>query len=96
MDNIDGFFDVMFSDDKDLKKFRILAAVELDEMQETFRAKINVVVNEMKHFIIKQHAIREEELKMFNRCLVDSKTEMDNQSIVRIHQFQRDKKKVII
>lgn len=96
MENIESFFEGMFADDKDLKKFRTLASMELDELQETCRAKINIVVNELKFFVIKQHNAREEESRMFKKCLSDAKNENDSQSIIRIRQFQKEKKRVWI
>lgn len=96
MDDIDVFCKGLFDDDVELKKYKSLAPQELQDLEEDCKAKINVLIAELKHFIIKQHSIREDEMEMFSKSLNEAKSETDGVCIVKIHEFQREKKKASI
>ena len=87
-------FDVMFSTDRDFRKLIVFAEVPITDLKEDYRAKASVVIAELRHFVIKQHELLEEEFKLFNRCVSEAKKDIDKECINRINEFNHEKKVV--
>lgn len=87
-------FETIFKDDKDLAKYRHLADQMLKELHDDFKVKLDIVITELRHFVLKQVEIRADEIKLYQKCTDDVKGEVDKECISRIRAFIKYKKHV--
>lgn len=84
----------MFGEDEDFKKLVPIAPAIIYEMREEFRAKFEVVIKEMKHFVLKKSHEKAEEIAMIRKCIQDVKSESDRDCMVKLEAYQHDRKLV--
>ncbi len=84
----------MFQQDQDIKTLIPLAESVMRDIVDGYRAKFAVVVGELKHDVLKQKEVRDEEIKLYRRCIDEASQNLDLESIVRVQDFQRSKKRV--
>lgn len=92
--HIDSLFDRMFDADADFQKLIPIAPAIITDMKEEFRAKFEIVIKEMKHFILKKSSEKEEELLMIQTCIGDVKGESDRECMQKLELFYHQKKEV--
>jgi hypothetical protein len=93
--HIDTLFDRMFDEDADFKKIIPVAPAIISDLKEEFRAKFEIVIKEMKHFILKKTHEKDEELDMIQCCINDVKGETDKDCLLKIEDFYHQKKEVL-
>jgi hypothetical protein len=84
----------MFLEDQDYQKLQLVAKERITDLQDDYHAKFEVILNELKHFVLKKHSEREDELSMFRNCLASAKKEVDDDCIKKIDEFSHYKKTV--
>ncbi|KAJ3107631.1 Dynein regulatory complex subunit 3 [Phlyctochytrium planicorne] len=89
---IDTLFDDMFEEDLDYQRLYIAAPDRIQDLQDDYRAKFEIVVNELRHFILKRHSERQDEHKSFRECIRTAKAEVD--TMLRVIQISRDTKEI--
>lgn len=94
LDSLHRLFSNMFESDKDFKRLLPIADQTISEKKEDYRVRFEIIVSELKNFVMKQHDARDEELRMFFECLDDTKTEANNDSLKKIDSFQYNQKRV--
>jgi hypothetical protein len=90
---IDTLFDAMF-DDPDFHKLAPIAPAIIFEMKEDFRAKFDVIVNELKHLQLKKSRERNEEHDLVYAALNEVKNASDAECKKKLEAFQHSKKEV--
>ncbi|KAI9138714.1 hypothetical protein BKA69DRAFT_1090274 [Paraphysoderma sedebokerense] len=90
--DIDRLFQNMFSQDNEFRKLQSLSKDAVTEIIENYRARFEIILNELKHAILKQHHLRSDEYSFFKQCIGDAKDEVDSLGIRQINQFMHEKK----
>ncbi|RKO84920.1 hypothetical protein BDK51DRAFT_12687, partial [Blyttiomyces helicus] len=89
-------FDSMFYDDPDAQKLYRVSPEQIAELREEYPlhplAKFEVVVTDLKHFVLKQSQEKSDEMAMFRQCLHDTKAESDEEGVKCINEYQHMKK----
>ncbi|KAJ3041156.1 Dynein regulatory complex subunit 3 [Rhizophlyctis rosea] len=93
--NIDTLFDTMFSDDPDFQKLRLVSADHIAELREEFRAKFEVVVGELRHFVLKRTQEKRDEMGMFHKCTGEAKSLRDGECVEELEGFMHLKKQLL-
>ncbi|KAJ3037779.1 Dynein regulatory complex subunit 3 [Rhizophlyctis rosea] len=93
--NIDTLFDSMFNDDPDFQKLRLISPDHVHELREEYRAKFEVIVGELKHFVLKRTQEKKDEFEMFERCTKEAKGVMDDECVRELDRFQHLKKQLL-
>lgn len=60
----------------------------------TYRAKFEVIVKELKHFVLKRSQDKTDEMGMFRQCVTEAKGERDKECIEQLNRYQHEKKQV--
>ncbi|KAJ3415179.1 Dynein regulatory complex subunit 3 [Chytridiales sp. JEL 0842] len=89
---IDTLFDDMFLEDADYQKLLPVAKERILDLQDDYHAKFDIILNELKHFVLKKHHEKEDEIAMFRNCLASSKKEVDDDCIKKINDYSHFKK----
>ena len=84
----------MFGEDPDFQKLIPIAPSIINEMKEEFRAKFEVVIKEMKHYVLKKSQEKEEEVTMIKQCISNVKIERDRECIKELESYMHRKKEV--
>jgi hypothetical protein len=92
---IDVLFESMF-DEPDFKKLVPIAPAIIFEMKEDFRAKFDVIVNELKHHQLKKSRERLDEYDVVYASLKEVKDISDMECKNKLEKFQKTKKEVDI
>ncbi|KAJ3027082.1 UNVERIFIED_CONTAM: Dynein regulatory complex subunit 3 [Siphonaria sp. JEL0065] len=95
IEGIDTLYDDMFNSDPDYQKLMPINPDRTMDLMEEYRAKFEVVVNEMRHFALKKRAEMDDELKQFNECLAGTKKETDGECIKMLNTYSHFKKKLL-
>lgn len=82
-------------DDMDFKKLVPIAPAIIFEMREDFRAKFDVIINELKHHQLKKSRERAEEYDLVYAALNEVKDISDSECKRRLESFQHSKKEVM-
>nr|KAJ3419777.1 Dynein regulatory complex subunit 3 [Polyrhizophydium stewartii] len=93
--HIDVLFDSMFGEDADFQKLVPIAPSIIYEMREEFRAKFEIVVKELKHFVLRKSQEKAEEIAQLRKCVSDVKGASDKECMKRFEEFQHKKKELI-
>ena len=91
---IDSLFDIMFTEDFDAQKLLPIAPNQINELREDYKEKIEIVINELKHFVMKRSNDKKEEIKSIEICMKNARNDSDKESRKRLDQFMHDKKEV--
>ena len=91
---VDSLFDLMFNDDYDFNKLLPIGPAQINEIKEEYRAKFEIAVEEMKHFVLKRSNDKKDEVKALMECVLRVKGEADKEAISRLDEFQHNKKMV--
>jgi hypothetical protein len=86
----------MFGDDPDFQKLVPIAPAIIYEMREEFRAKFDIVIKEMKHFVLRKSQEKAEEIYAIRKCVSDVRTACDDECTVKINTFHHLKKEVCL
>jgi hypothetical protein len=86
----------MFAEDYDFQKLLPVGPVQINDMKEEYRAKFDIAVNELKHFVLKRSGDKADEIESLKSCLSSVKAESDQKSILKLQEFQHQKKEVLI
>ncbi|KAI8830849.1 hypothetical protein BC829DRAFT_426505 [Chytridium lagenaria] len=92
---IDTLFDDMFLEDVDYQRLYISAPDRIQDLQDDYRAKFEVVVNELRHFVLKRHSERQEEHKSFMDCMQNAKGEIDGECLKALDKYSHYKKQML-
>lgn len=92
---IDSLFDRMFDDDLDFIKLVPIAPAIINDMKEEFRAKFEIVVKELKHFVLKKSAEKEEETYLIKNSTDKVKASSDENCKLKLNAFYHQKKEVL-
>jgi hypothetical protein len=84
----------MFDDDIDFKRLLPIAPAIVLDLKEEFRAKFEIVVKELKHYVLKKAKEKEEETRNINNCLNGVKNASDATSKNQLNAFYHRKKQV--
>jgi len=90
--NIDMLFNDMFEQDPDFHKIKILAPDKIQDLNEDYRAKFDIIIIEMKDFILKKHSEVQEEKELITRAIEDAKAETDAKGIKLVNDLEHRKK----
>ncbi|KAJ1564306.1 Dynein regulatory complex subunit 3 [Cladochytrium tenue] len=85
----------MMGEDQDYQRILHTAPDRLTELQEAYRAKFEVVVDELKQFVLRRHAEKQEEEAMFDECLRTAKADVDRSCRERMDAYSHEKKMMI-
>ncbi|KAJ3099516.1 Dynein regulatory complex subunit 3 [Physocladia obscura] len=85
----------MFVNDLDYQKLISVNPDRTMDLQEEYRAKFEVIVNELRHFALKKRAEMNEELNAFNECLKQTKKETDGECVKMLDDYSHLKKKLL-
>jgi hypothetical protein len=91
---IDTMFDTMFNDDPDFQKLVPIAPAIIYEMREDYRAKFDVIVQELKHFELKKSKERLDEIAALKLGLAHVKGKSDKECKIKLEQFNHKRKEV--
>ena len=84
----------MFTEDKDCQKLMIVSPIAINELKEQYKAKFEVIVNELKHFALKKAKEKSDEIQLLHSCL-DAAIEERNKYCTRLlNDYQHNKKRV--
>ncbi|TPX46229.1 hypothetical protein SeMB42_g03779, partial [Synchytrium endobioticum] len=89
---LDKLFDAMFSDDKDFVRLQPLDVDRISDIREQYRAKFDVSVNELIHFVMKRHQERVNEIHGFHLAIEEARAPGDADAIKELDRFMRGKK----
>ncbi|KAJ3000105.1 Dynein regulatory complex subunit 3 [Globomyces sp. JEL0801] len=92
---IDTLFDRMFDEDADFKKLVPIAPAIVIDMKEEFRAKFEIVVKELKHFVLKKSQEKQDECSMIEQCMNEVKNASDEQCLEKLTEFYHKKKELL-
>ncbi|KAI8622252.1 hypothetical protein BC830DRAFT_1163028 [Chytriomyces sp. MP71] len=95
IEGIDTLFDDMFTSDPDFQRLFPVCQERTTDLQEEYRAKFEVVVNELRHFALKKRAEMNDEAKSFNDCIHQTKNETDGECIKMLNNYSHYKKKLL-
>jgi len=90
--NIDMLFNDMFEQDPDFHKIKILAPDKIQDLNEDYRTKFEIVIVEMKDFILKKHSEVQEEKELITKAIEDAKAETDAKGIQLVNDLEHRKK----
>ncbi|ORX37504.1 outer arm dynein light chain 1 [Piromyces finnis] len=93
--NIDMLFQDMFEQDPDFHKLNILAPEKIQDLNEDYRAKFEIIIIEMKDFILKKHSEVQEEKELITKAIEDAKAETDSKGIKLVNDLEHRKKAFI-
>eukprot|EP00842_Homolaphlyctis_polyrhiza_P002068 jgi/Hompol1/2862/HPOL_003040-RA len=93
--HIDILFDTMFGEDLDFQKLVPIAPSIIYEMREEFRAKFDIVVKELKHFVLKKSQEKAEEVAQLKKCINGVKGSSDELCKIKLESFQHKKKELL-
>lgn len=96
LDNIDILFSIMFREDKEYTKYKSLAVKLLPDLQESYEAKVGVLIAELRYFVSKHAESRKNEVEMFENCLQEAKKKTDLECVEMIKQFSKKEKEILI
>ena len=85
----------MFNEDADFKKLIPIAPSIIYEMREEYRAKFDIIVNEMKHFVLKKSGEKQSEIAQIRECIKNVKKSSDSLCLIKLEDFQHKKKEVL-
>jgi hypothetical protein len=85
-------FDAMFNEDKDFERIQSVAPVQINDLKDQYRAKFEIVVDELKHFVLKRSEDKKEEINSLMACINGVMKETDSVSVVKIKEFMHNKK----
>ncbi|KAJ3198692.1 Dynein regulatory complex subunit 3, partial [Dinochytrium kinnereticum] len=92
---IDTLFDDMFIEDMDYQRLQIAATDRILDLQDDYRAKFEIVVNELRHFVLKRHSERQDEHKSFKDCINNAKGEVDSECLKALDRYSHYKKQML-
>ncbi|KAJ3321556.1 Dynein regulatory complex subunit 3 [Boothiomyces sp. JEL0866] len=93
--SIDSLFDRMFDEDQDYKRLLPIAPAILSDMKEEYRAKFEIVVKELKHFVLKKSQEKQDETNAIWACLENVKSTSDKECLHKLEVFHHKKKQLI-
>ncbi|KAH6601697.1 hypothetical protein BASA61_001901 [Batrachochytrium salamandrivorans] len=93
--HIEVLFDDMFGEDLDFQKLIPIAPSVISEMREEYRAKFDIVIKELKHFVLRKSQEKKEEIRQLNQCISDVKGASDDECTQKFHLFQHKKKEFL-
>lgn len=93
---LDNLFDSMFSEDFDAQKLLPIGPVQINELKEEYRTKFEIVVNELKHFVLKRSNDKKDEIQSLETCIQGVKNESDQEAAHRLNEFLHQKKEVCL
>ncbi|KAI8915048.1 hypothetical protein BC831DRAFT_488112 [Entophlyctis helioformis] len=93
--HVDVLFDTMFGEDHDFQKLVPIAPSIIYEMREEYRAKFDIVIKELKHFVLRKSQDKAEEIAQVRKCISDVKGASDAQCLEKLEAFQHKKKELI-
>ncbi len=91
---IDSLFDLMFLEDLDSKKLLPIGPAQISELRDIYREKFEIVINELKHFVLKRSHDKKEEIASLESCMKNVRYEVDKEGKKRLNEFLHDKKEV--
>ncbi|TPX64203.1 hypothetical protein SpCBS45565_g06062 [Spizellomyces sp. 'palustris'] len=93
--SIDSLFNSLFTEDPDFQRFApIITPEPFTDLRDEYQAKFDVVINELKHFVLKRSTEKQEELEMFRKCLIETKEKTDAESWGKCKKFSGIKKRI--
>ncbi|KAJ3276416.1 Dynein regulatory complex subunit 3 [Terramyces sp. JEL0728] len=92
---IDSLFDRMFDEDQDYKRLLPIAPAILSDMKEEYRAKFEIVVKELKHFVLKKSQEKQDDTNAIQSCLDSVKSTSDKDCLNKLELFHHQKKQLI-
>ncbi|KAJ3020829.1 Dynein regulatory complex subunit 3 [Thoreauomyces humboldtii] len=93
---LDVLFPTLFSEDPDFARFSALITPDpFHDLRDEYGAKVGVVVNELRHFVLKRAAEKGEEYDAFARCLKEAQGKIDAECWAGCKAFNANKKKQI-
>ncbi|KAI9357346.1 hypothetical protein DFJ73DRAFT_821505 [Zopfochytrium polystomum] len=92
---IDTLFQDMLSEDQDYQRILPVAKERIMDLQEAYAAKFEVVLNELKHFVLKKHAEKNDEIAAFHDCLNATKNEIDAECLTKLNKYSHFKKQML-
>ncbi|KAI8834562.1 hypothetical protein BJ741DRAFT_565416 [Chytriomyces cf. hyalinus JEL632] len=95
IEGIDTLFDDMFGTDPDFQRLLPVCLERTTDLQEEYRAKFEVVVNELKYFALKKRTEMNDEMNSFNECIQQTKIETDGECIAMLNHYSHFKKQLL-
>ncbi|KAI8911701.1 hypothetical protein EDD86DRAFT_224677 [Gorgonomyces haynaldii] len=92
---IDTLFDSMFGDDPDFQKLVPIAPAIIFELREDYRAKFDIIIQELKLFQLKKSQERTDEMNMVDRALSEVNGASDKICMEKLEIFQHQKKELL-
>ncbi|KAJ3159993.1 Dynein regulatory complex subunit 3 [Geranomyces michiganensis] len=94
---LDSLFHNLFAEDPDFQRFApIITPDPFHDLADEYGAKVAVVVNELRHFVLKRAAEKKEEQAMFSKCLKEAQGKIDGDCWTACKKFNATKKKQIM
>ncbi|EGF76279.1 hypothetical protein BATDEDRAFT_92813 [Batrachochytrium dendrobatidis JAM81] len=93
--HIEILFDSMFNDDPDFQKLIPIAPSIIYEMREEFRAKFDIIIKELKHFVLKKSQEKAKEIQQLHKCIDNVKGASDDLCMQKFQKFQHTKKEYL-
>jgi hypothetical protein len=84
----------MFDEDLDFIKLVPIAPAIINDMKEEFRAKFEIVVKELKHFVLKKSAEKEEETNQIKKSTDKVRAASNAKCEEKLNAFYHQKKEV--
>ncbi|KAI9002253.1 hypothetical protein BC832DRAFT_560967 [Gaertneriomyces semiglobifer] len=93
--NIDTLFSSLF-EDPDFRLFATLISPDpFTDLHDEFQTKCEVVINELKNFVLRRVKERQEEEGMFMDCLKSAREKVDGECMERLKAFGGVKKRLL-
>ncbi|KAJ3191999.1 Dynein regulatory complex subunit 3 [Irineochytrium annulatum] len=92
---IESLFEDMFLEDVDFNRLLITHKDRILDIQDDYRAKFEVIVNELKHFVLRKHAEKNEEIDSFRTCQSTAKGEVDAECLQKLDTYSHFKKQML-
>jgi hypothetical protein len=91
---IDSLFELMFLEDFDAQKLLPIGPTQINELKDEYREKFEIVVDELKYFVLKRSKDKNEEILSLELCMKNVLDETDMEGKKRLDEFMHAKKEV--